>query len=89
MTVTTIDTVIADVMLMTKLNWLLAFDVRAGVPTRSGDLCRDPKRGKQNKDRPEDRGSREVVGAVSENLWHRRRYNLLTLTGGLIHRCCT
>ncbi len=89
MTVTAIDAVIADVMLMTKLNWLLALDVCARVPAGSRDLGRDPKRGKQNKNRAKDRGSREIVGAVSENLWHRRRYNLLTLAGGLIHRCCT
>ena len=89
MTVTAIDAVIADVMLMTELNWLLALDVSARVPARSSDLSGDPKRGQQNKDRAKDRGSREVVGAVSENLWHRRRYNQSTLTGGLLHRCCT
>jgi hypothetical protein len=76
-------------MFMTELNWLLALDVRARVPAGSSDLRGDPKRGEQNKDRAKDRGSREIVGAVSENLWHRRRYNQLTLTGEPFRRCCT
>src|ERR1051326_4984868 len=32
-TVTTVDDVIADVVFMAELNWLLALDVGAGVPT--------------------------------------------------------
>jgi hypothetical protein len=32
MTVATINAVVAHVVLMTKLNWLLALDVLAGVP---------------------------------------------------------
>ncbi len=87
--ITAIDTVIAHVMFVAELNWLLALDVGAGVPTRPRDFRRYPQRGQQNKDRAKNGSSREIVRAVSENLWHRRRYNLLTLTGGLIHRCCT
>ena len=32
----------------------------------------DPERREENKDRAENRGSREIVRAVTENLWHRR-----------------
>ena len=70
MTVTTIDAVIANVVLMAELNWLLALDVGAGVPTRTHDLGRNPERGKQNKNRAKDRGSRQIVRAMTENLWH-------------------
>jgi hypothetical protein len=71
--VTTVDAVIADVMLVTELDWLLAFDPLAGVPSRASDLCRDPQRQQQNKNRAVDRGPRQIVRAVTENLWHRRR----------------
>src|SRR5437763_16053342 len=37
MTVTAINTIVSDVMLMAELNWLLALDVCAGVPTRTHD----------------------------------------------------
>jgi hypothetical protein len=67
-----IDTIIANVMLMTKLDWLLALDPLARVPSRASDFCRDPKGGEQNKDRAVNRGPRQVIRAVTENLWHRR-----------------
>src|ERR1041385_805505 len=40
-TVTAIDAVIADVVLVTELNWVLALDVRAGVPARAVDFGGD------------------------------------------------
>src|SRR6266850_6507415 len=77
MAITAIDAVIADVMLMTELNWLLALDISARVPTRAGDFRRYPQRGEQNKNCAEDRRAREIVCAVTKNLWHRRRRNLV------------
>jgi hypothetical protein len=71
--VTTIDAVIADVVLMTELNWLLSLDVLAGVPAGTQNLRSDPKRCKQNEGGAENRRAREIVGAVTKNLWHRRR----------------
>jgi hypothetical protein len=65
-----INAVVADVVLMTELDWLLAFDPLAGVPSRPGNLCRDPKSCKQNKDGAVNRGPRQIVRAVTENLWH-------------------
>jgi hypothetical protein len=57
-------------MLMTELDWLLALDPLAGVPTRPGDLCRDPKACEQNEDGAINRGPRQIVRAMTENLWH-------------------
>jgi len=59
-------------MLMTELDWLLALDPLAGVPSRPGNLCRDPKGREENEDRAINRGSRQIVRAVTENLWHCR-----------------
>lgn len=68
--ITTVDAVVADVVLMTELDWLLALDPLAGVPTRSSNLCRDPKGRKQNKDGAVNRSSGQIVRTVTENLWH-------------------
>src|SRR5438105_182414 len=38
MAIATIDAVVADVVLMTKLNWLLPLDVLARVPARASNL---------------------------------------------------
>jgi hypothetical protein len=65
-----IDTVIANMMLMTELDWLLALDPLAGVPSRPSDLCRDPKAREQNEDGAINRGPRQIVRAMTENLWH-------------------
>src|ERR1044071_5597498 len=73
MTVAAVDAVIADVVLVTELDWLLTLDVRAGVPARSVDLGGDEQSGDQNKYSAEDCGARQIVCAVTENLWHRRR----------------
>ena len=73
MTVTAIDAVVADMVLVTELNWLLAFDVRASVPARAVNLGGDKECRNQNEDRAEDRGARQIICAVTENLWHRRR----------------
>src|SRR5437870_2117555 len=72
MAITAIDSVIADVMFMTELNWLLALDVSARVPTRAGDFRCYPQRSEQNKNCAKDRRAREIVCAVTKNLWHRR-----------------
>lgn len=68
-----INTVVANVMLMTELDRLLAFDPLARIPSRASNLCRDPKGREQNKDRAINRGPRQVVRAMTENLWHRRK----------------
>src|SRR6266403_770665 len=78
MAITAIDAVIADVMLMTELNWLLALDISARVPARARDFRRYPQRGEQNKNCAEDRRAREIVCAVTKNLWHRRLTDALS-----------
>src|SRR5229473_4717707 len=82
--VTTVDAVIANVMLVTELDWLLALDPLAGVPTRAGNLGRHKQRRQQNEDRAVNRGPRQIVRAVTENLWHRRREDMHSLAGGLV-----
>jgi hypothetical protein len=83
MTVAAVDAVIADVVLVTELDWLLTLDVRAGVPARSVDLGGDEQSGDQNKYSAEDCGARQIVCAVTENLWHRRRIDVFRLTTDL------
>src|SRR6266404_7245108 len=65
-----VDAVVAHMMLMTELDWLLALDPLAGVPSRSSNLCGDPKGREQNEDGPINRGPRQIVRAVTEDLWH-------------------
>jgi hypothetical protein len=65
-----IDTVIADMMLVAELDWLLALDPLAGVPSRPGYLRRDPEAGEKDKDGAVNRGPRQIVRAMTENLWH-------------------
>src|ERR1041385_5785041 len=61
--IATIDAVIADVVLVAKLNWLLALDVLAGVPARAQNLSAHPERGQENEGGAENRRAREVVCA--------------------------
>lgn len=72
-TIAAINAVITGMMFVTELNWLLALDVRARVPSRAIDFVRDKQCRYQKKERPVDRGPRQIVCAVTENLWHRRR----------------
>src|SRR6267154_533820 len=65
-----INAVVAHMMLMTELDWLLTLDPLAGVPSRPSNLCRNPKGREQNKDGAVNRGPRQIVRAVTENLWH-------------------
>ena len=76
MTVTAVDTVVADVMFVTELNWLLAFDPCASVPGRSMKLRSHVKRSDQHEDGAKDTQLRQRVRAVMENLWHRRSSQL-------------
>ena len=80
MTVTAIDTVIADVVLVTELNRLLPLDVSASVPAGAVDFGGDEQSGDYNEYRAEDRGPCEIICAVTENLWHRRRIVVFRLT---------
>ena len=68
--IATIDAVVADMMLMTELDWLLGLDPLTGVPSRSSDFRRYPEGCEQNKDGAVNRGPRQIVRAVTENLWH-------------------
>ena len=52
MTVAAIDAVVADVMLMTELDWLLSFDPLAGVPGRTIQLDGDPQQRNRMKTAP-------------------------------------
>ena len=76
MAIAAINAVVADVVFMTELNGLLTLYVLAGVPARAGDLCGHPKGRQEDKDSAENRSARQVVRAMTENLWHRRRTNL-------------
>lgn len=82
--VAAIDAVVAHVMLMTELNGLLALDVRAGVPARAVDADANEHRGDQKEDGAKNRGSRQIVCAVSKYLRHRRRIYRNRLDGGLV-----
>jgi hypothetical protein len=70
-TVTTIQAIVADMMFMTKLDGLLAFNPLAGVPGRAIQFRAYPKRRQQNKNCTIDRQLREGVRAVMKNLGHR------------------
>ena len=61
-------------MLMTKLDWLLTLDPLPCVPGRSIDFCSHPKRREQDKNGAENAELGKSVGAVLEDLWHRRRF---------------
>ena len=74
MAITTINAVVADVMLVTELNRLLPFNPLAGIPRRTIQLDRRIESGGQNKDSSIDRDFRERVCAVVEDL-HRWRFN--------------
>ena len=75
--VTAIDAVVADVMFVTELNRLLALDEGARIPSRAIDFVRHKQRGQQQKQRAVNRGPRQIVRAVTKNLWHRRRLRSL------------
>jgi len=70
--ITAINAVIANVMFVTELDRLLAFDPLACVPGRAADLGAHPKSGQENEHRSKDRCSGQRVSAVMKNLWHRR-----------------
>jgi hypothetical protein len=72
-TVAAVDAVIAHMMFVTELNRLLALDVLAGVPAGAVDFGGDKERRDENKDCAEDCGSSQIVRAMTENLWHRRK----------------
>lgn len=82
-TVPTIDAVVAYVVLVTELDWLLPFNPLSRIPARTGDLRCHEQRRDQNKDRTEDRGSRQIIRTVTENLWHRRKIRLRAHGGTL------
>jgi hypothetical protein len=74
MAVAAIQPIVADVMLVTKLDGLLPFDPLASVPGRAIQFRRHPQSGNKDKDGPVDRQFRERVCTVMKNLWHRRSF---------------
>lgn len=71
MAVTAIDSVIANVMLVTELNWLLAREESLGVIRRSIEFKQHPYEDGGKEDRTEDRRLGNEVGASIEDLPHR------------------
>ena len=71
MAITAVDAVIAHVVLVAELDRLLPFDPLSGVPPRTVDRSGHPQRRQQYKDGAEDSSPREIVRAVTKNLWHR------------------
>jgi len=80
-TVTAIDAVVADVMFMTELNGLLAFEPLAGVPRRTIEFDRDPQQSDDYENSAINRYFRQRVGAVMEDLWHYRKRACRALSG--------
>ena len=74
MAITTVYSVVADVMFVAELNWLLSFEPLTRIPRRTIELNRDPKCRDENEGGAIDRNFCERVGAVVEDL-HRRRIN--------------
>ena len=72
--VAAIQTVVADVVLVTKLHRLLAFDPLPRVPGRAIQFRRDPQRRHENENSAIDRELRECVCTVMKNLGHRRSF---------------
>jgi hypothetical protein len=68
-TVTTIDSVVADVMFMTELNWLLPFHPLSGVPRRSIQFDSYPQQGDDYENSAINRDLCQRVSAVMEDLW--------------------
>ena len=68
MTVAAIDTIVADVVLVTELNRLLSFNPLSGIPRRAVQLCGGPQCGNDHEGGSVDRNFRKRVGAVMEDL---------------------
>jgi len=71
-TITAIDTVVADVMFMTELNGLLTFDPLTGVPAGTIQFDSNPQQSNDDENSAVNRDFRQRVGAVMEDLWHLR-----------------
>ena len=69
-TVATIDSVVADVMFVTELDWLLSFDPLPGVPRRTIQLNSDPQQSDTDKKGAVDRDFSQRVRTVMEDLGH-------------------
>ena len=74
MAVAAINTIVAHVVLMTKLDGLLAFNPLPCVPGGTIQLRGHPQRSDQDKNGAIDGELREGVRAVMKNLWHRRSF---------------
>jgi hypothetical protein len=72
-TVTAVDAIVTDVMFVTELNWLLAFDPLACIPGRTVQFNRDPQQRHNYEYSAINRNLCQRVGAVMEDLWHCRR----------------
>jgi hypothetical protein len=74
MAVAAINAVVADVVLVTKLDRLLSLNPLPGVPGRTVQFRGYPQRRDENENRPINRQLGERVRTVMKNLWHRRRF---------------
>src|SRR5688572_15159162 len=72
MAVTAIDTIVADVMLVTELNRLILFDVNACQIRRSGDLCVGKKRGAGEQGGGDHADPGDIVCTLVKELCHSR-----------------
>lgn len=71
-------------MLVAKLNWLLPLDPLTRIPARTSDLHGYEQRCDQNKDRTEDRGARQIIRTVTEDLRHSGLNKTACFEGGLL-----
>jgi hypothetical protein len=74
MAVAAINAIVAHVVLMTKLDGLLAFNPLPRVPGGTIQLRGHPQRCDKDKNGAINRQLREGVRAVMKNLWHRRSF---------------
>ena len=75
--VAAVDAIVADVMLVTKLDRLLALNPLSRVPGRAVQLGSDPQQRDENKNSAIDRQLCQRVGAVMKNLRHRENLSVL------------
>ena len=75
--VATVNAIVADVMLVTKLDWLLALNPLSRVPRGAVQLSRDPQQRNENKNGAIDRQLCQRVSAVMKNLRHRENLSVL------------
>jgi len=71
MAIAAINTVVADVVLVTELDRLLAIDECVRIPGRTVDFRKGPTSRPENENHPEDGHARKCIRASMKDLWHR------------------